>query len=1365
MTQSGRAAAPPDERLIAGRYRVEGLLGQGGMGGVYAVVDTTTGKRIALKTTARDASATVVELFKREYQTLHGLRHPNIVEVYDFGIDETPYYTMELLVGRDLGRAAPLPWPEVCSYLRQVATLLGLLHARRLLHRDITPRNLWVLPDGTLKMIDFGALCPFGVPTEVVGTPPFIAPEWLAHRSTELRVDQRSDLYALGALAYWLLTSAHAYPARSIRELPSVWAREPAPPSSLARLVTDRALSAIPAELDSLVLSLLRSDPAGRPETTEVVIDRIDTIAGPPAESVDHAVRGYVRSKVFVGRVRERKQIGLRSQREQGGVFVIEGPSGIGRSRLLEQLALEAGLSGAARVLVRADAQKRSHGVANRLALGLLTALPREALAAAQPQAAVLAALSPEVQQLLGVQGTIARDASPRGREQLQRALTDWIFTLSASRRLLLLIDDLESSDEESAALVASFAAHCAERRLLLVAALRTEPGQELPLLLQMFRDSAQRCALRPLSAAEVTELLRSVFGSAIYLERIADGLHRAAQGNPAHCLELVEYLVDRGLARYSEGAWLLPGQLSERELPPTRGEMHLVRLAGLGVHARSLAEVLSVHDGELSTADCRALSELSEPETVHALVELTLSGVLVESESGYRFAHVSVRERLLEALEPARRKAAHGRIAASLLAAARDSVDRLAAVLHFFAAGEVAESDRLVRELGVELLQGVVPRLPLAVPLLEELVVLYRAAGRDADALAVPLTILSCASYQVDRRLADRYGLETIETLESLIHFDRARRYRRFLGRKLALLVTIIAAAIERRRRGKDALQVMTVLQMLAAVSIALNGVATSGMDLDMTARCRHALEPFEGTGDNAIIGVVRRTVDAVSSLLSDAPAATHAKVRALVAELESDKPIRDLNPIVRKEFLGGCLMTLGIMESWRQNPATLVIADRLEPLGPMHALNADQLRHMFYYLRGGERLKSEHYRMRVETHALQAGAAWQVVAIGAIGLSFAALWNHDAALAKRGAVELARLSEQLPSFRFESRRARATYLVLTGRYVEAIELMNAQDEPGGAGWLRGRSILARAYNRSGEHARAKEICHSALEGKSEEDLSFALMSLHLQIELALADAALANFEAARTRADQLLVRHAGNGIIALGTLHELRARVALIERDFETCRVHCLAMRSAFELTETTTLRELSERLWERLLEAERGDTAQIATPAALLADDAHLMTRMRLILSHTERTFERRARVGLQVAFELTGAETGFVISRAGATRFIGSDERPLEPELVRWAEAQLLDRTKLPVPEQTLDETAQYVAGEHRYCVIRLGAGNAAPALVLGFRATTPRAPGAEVLATLARHLAEAAETQQPNPAPLDDADEDTRHEPS
>jgi hypothetical protein len=307
----------------------------------------------------------------------------------------------------------------------------------------------------------------------------------------------------------------------------------------------------------------------------------------------------------------------------------------------------------------------------------------------------------------------------------------------------------------------------------------------------------------------------------------------------------------------------------------------------------------------------------------------------------------------------------------------------------------------------------------------------------------------------------------------------------------------------------------------------------------------------------------------------------------------------------------------------------------------------------------------------------------------------------------------------------------------------------MRESDQPPRiTGWSRGQGILARAHNRVGEHARARELCQAALEGKSEEDLSFVLMNLHVQIELVLAEAALGNFAAARERSDTLLARHAGIGPVALGSLHEMRARVALLERDFGACHEHCEAMKRQFASTDIATLRELSERLIQRVTLAERGEDAAVATPATLLGDDAHLMTRMRLILTHTEQTFERRAQLGLQIALELTGAQQGFVISRAADGGVVGTGDQIPAPELVSWAEAQLdigsEDETAVLLLDKTLDDTSLLTLGDLRYCVIPLGAvddGRAPFALVLGFRGLAPRAPSAEVLATLARHLVE------------------------
>jgi serine/threonine-protein kinase len=156
----------------------------------------------------------------REYYALSALRHPRIINVYEYGLDgSVPYYTMELLDGQDLSELSPLPLREGCSYLRDVASSLALLQDRRMLHRDLSPRNVRRTSDGHCKLIDFGAMIPFGSPPNIIGTPPCLAPEALMGGA----LDQRSDLYSLGALAFFVLTGRHAYSARELEVLPALW--------------------------------------------------------------------------------------------------------------------------------------------------------------------------------------------------------------------------------------------------------------------------------------------------------------------------------------------------------------------------------------------------------------------------------------------------------------------------------------------------------------------------------------------------------------------------------------------------------------------------------------------------------------------------------------------------------------------------------------------------------------------------------------------------------------------------------------------------------------------------------------------------------------------------------------------------------------------------------------------------------------------------------------------------------------------------------------------------------------------------------------------------------------------------------------
>jgi hypothetical protein len=1255
-----------DGELIAGRYRITSLLGRGGMGIVHGAIDELTGQRVAIKRTLPDASSKTLELFKREFHTLHGLRHPNIIEVYDYGRDrERWFYTMELLEGGDLGQAAPLPWRKVCTYLRQIATLLGMLHARRLLHRDISPRNIWLLPDGRLKLIDFGALSAFGVPTEVVGTPPLIAPEWLFNRSAAVCVDQRADLYALGALGYWLLTGVHACHALPSADVSRAAARQPRPPSSLAAPEAQR--EAIPAELDSLILALLRHDAAARPENSEYVIDRIDAILGPASEIAEHAPHSYLRSKAFVGRGSQLQRVDelLRGRGDAAHALIVLGAPGLGRSRFLEELALLGSLSGAASVLVRASGAEHAYGLASALATRLIDRMPEQALAAARKNASVLGQLSHELRERLG--------APPPGRalprsHELQQVLTDWVVTLKSQRNLLILVDDVESSDVESAAWLGVLARQCTGPEMTLVVAVRDAPNERPALPLQLLYRSADTLRLSPLSAAEVELLLHSVFGPAEYLGRTAQAVYAASHGNPAHCLELLESLVDRGLARYSEGSWTLPGLLPEAELPKARSAVQLARLHELSHPARQLAELLSVADVRLTRSDCISLSELSESDTSAALVELVLGGVLGESEQGYAFVHAGVQEHVSDASTTECRTRAHAKLGALLLSTARDPVDALRAGLHLFRAGDRARGEQLTAAAVRYLFAGHPERLQSAIGLMESAVELFRAAGSRDEALAGPLAVLVDASGYIDHRLAARYGMHALATLERVLGLDRVRVLRRYLGGRASLLVALAPAVIAHRAELRE------LLRMFVHTAAVLHGVATASIDLETTARCANALEPLAVFGPRHVAGFLHTGMLAIGSI------ATAAHAQALDATLEAAKiadsrvSIRGLPENMRRDAITGSLFAVGVMECWRMSATALEIADRIEEFGPIEAMNADHLRAVYYSLRG-ERARAAEYRQQFERRALQSSAAWQVVTLGPLDAQFTALWTHDALLAKRAAAELDRLSHELPTLRHEARHARATYLVLCGRYREVVEIMRGSDAPtNSVGWLRGQGILARAHNRLGEHARARELCQLALADRSEADLTFVVLNLHVQLELVLAEAALGELDSARERVKRLLAQHADRvGPLALGAIHEARARVALFERDHEIARLHCTAMRRAYDPTGSATLFELTDQLADQVALAERGERPVRQGVVALLGDDANLITRVHRFRMQGERRWEARARRGLRVALELTGAQDGFVISAAEQGDILYADEREPPVEVLQWAKA--------------------------------------------------------------------------------------------
>jgi eukaryotic-like serine/threonine-protein kinase len=213
-------------RALGDDYELLGLLGTGGFGRVYRVRDLHLEREVALKVLqpllTRDPE--VVERFRREAQHAAGLSHPNIVNIYDIGgRSGLLWYTMELIEGPSLAqlveREGPLPLDRVLRLLREALSALAHAHGSGLVHRDIKPENMLFDLSGSLQITDFGLALAirgkYAGASSQSGTPQFASPEQLLGE----RVDQRSDLYSLAAVAYYALLGTPPFPGRTVEQV------------------------------------------------------------------------------------------------------------------------------------------------------------------------------------------------------------------------------------------------------------------------------------------------------------------------------------------------------------------------------------------------------------------------------------------------------------------------------------------------------------------------------------------------------------------------------------------------------------------------------------------------------------------------------------------------------------------------------------------------------------------------------------------------------------------------------------------------------------------------------------------------------------------------------------------------------------------------------------------------------------------------------------------------------------------------------------------------------------------------------------------------------------------------------------------
>lgn len=651
-----------NQALVANRYQLLEIIGQGGMGVVYRALDHLTQRTIALKrvstlfdrreSTSASSSGNIRLALALEFRVLAGLRHPNIISVLDYGFDAhgLPFFTMEVVEAprpiHEAGRAESLE--TQVRLINEMLLALAYLHRRGIIHRDVKPTNVLVSRDGGVKVLDFGLASEAAAQVAkenkrgATGTVSYMAPELFAHPDTPATV--QSDLYAVGMIAYEMFSGAYPFTSTRI-------------PSLLEEiLLKEPDTSALDAPIANWLNRLLAKSPNVRPASVDQAIQSLCAATEQPLPPETRIIReSFLQASKFVGREAEldtlKAHLDTVMDGDESAFLLIGGESGVGKSRLVDELRTRALVRGAA--VLQGQAVEGGgvpfqlwHDPARRLALS--TAL-------SDLEAGILKDLVPDIGVLLGREVKPAPEIS--GSEWQQRL----IFTLvdlfkRQTRPVVLILEDLHWTVESLAVLKQMLQVRGQLPRLLVVATYRDDEKPALPEEVP----EMQHISLKRLDAGAIAELSASMLGEAGKQPEVVGLLQRETEGNVFFMVEVVRALAADAGRLSAVGHITLPSHIF------TGGVQKVIqqRLSRLSEAVLTWLKPVAVAGRRL---DLAILDQLGTPSNREFLPLCANAAVLEVADGEWRFSHDKIRETLLESLSTEERKSLHHRVAVAL--------------------------------------------------------------------------------------------------------------------------------------------------------------------------------------------------------------------------------------------------------------------------------------------------------------------------------------------------------------------------------------------------------------------------------------------------------------------------------------------------------------------------------------------------------------------------------------------------------------------------------------------------------------------------------------------------------------------------
>lgn len=714
-----------------GPYRVIKKIGSGGMGVVYQGEHSETGELVAIKTMHAEPDQRNAKHLHgltglhREIHALRRVQHPGIVCIVDNGVsDGLPWVAMRLLQGRTLDkhleelRATPADergplYRPLLTVVRRLCAPLAFLHGLGLVHRDLKPENILVQEDGRPMLLDLGLAVHFGGAggreelhiEENAGTLNYMAPEQL---KGDL-VDARADLYSLGSILYECVTGQPPFNGKSFGEsYEAILNRLPLQPSHL--------VSGLPRKLNDLILKLLEKAPQDR---IGYAADVAAVLAAVGAEAEpDDGPRPcpYLYRPQMTGRkddlARLKKTVREAGER-RGGVALVHGESGVGKTRLVREVASKATqwqrailvcvgscvAPGAGKASATATVASPLHPLRSVLvaAAGRARISRAEADRLFGPRGKVLAVYAPELLDLPGQSDQPAPPLLPpdKARARVISALQETLWALAEVSPLLIVLDDLQWVDDLTLSLLKALAnAGPDNHGILIMGTYRSEDEERRPEL----TDLASSPGILPipplgrLDARSIEEMVSGMLGGSTPPRAVLEVLNRYSEGNPFFVAQYLLAAIEEGILRRDESGRFCfderdaAGAISSMALPHTLENLVAGRLDRLNAEERTLAEWAAVLGQEPDDILLRS-GALRDDAMLDALATLKVRHLLEEAEEGkVRFAHDKIHQITYQRIALDTRIALHQRAGEALEARYGAEPDKAQTIGYHFA-------------------------------------------------------------------------------------------------------------------------------------------------------------------------------------------------------------------------------------------------------------------------------------------------------------------------------------------------------------------------------------------------------------------------------------------------------------------------------------------------------------------------------------------------------------------------------------------------------------------------------------------------------------------------------------------------------